>query len=433
MSFLSGWGRRKSKIINGSTAGAQTNFQMQLTVYKSAGVDTNTQVYLSTNVRDDFGDVRFTDTDGTTLLDYWIESITSGVSAVIWIEIPSIPASPNTTNIYIYYDNASQTTTSSGANTFIQWHGLETANYLDSLIVPTTNIIWEMKIRPTAVAHNMYVGISNTAGFTAGDAIFMLSYNVTNVRNAYTRNNGAESYISSSPSFTNGVDYRLKFERFSSIVHYYINGIELLTGITTNLPDALMGLAFQINTGTFSISFAFVRKYASPEPTFGATESSAVVNVSSTTADGTYTTGQIIDVTIQFEDSVTITGIPQLLLETGATDRQASYSSGSGGTTITLNYTVLAGDTSSDLDYVATNSLTLNSGTIVDINSNNATLTLPTPGAAGSLSANKNIVISAPAITTTPVLGKLYPVVQRGMTFAAGIGASLGRRKTKSR
>ncbi len=50
MIFLSGWGRRKSKVVSGSTAGAQTNFQMQLTVYKSAGVDTNTEVYLGTNV-----------------------------------------------------------------------------------------------------------------------------------------------------------------------------------------------------------------------------------------------------------------------------------------------------------------------------------------------------------------------------------------------
>jgi len=54
---------------------------------------------------------------------------------------------------------------------------------------------------------------------------------------------------------------------------------------------------------------------------------------------------------------------------------------------------VQAGDTSADLDYVATNSLALNSGTITDSAGNNATLTLPTPGAANSLGANKAIVI----------------------------------------
>jgi FKBP-type peptidyl-prolyl cis-trans isomerase len=49
-----------------------------------------------------------------------------------------------------------------------------------------------------------------------------------------------------------------------------------------------------------------------------------------------------------------------------------------------------------DLDYASVNALTLNGGTIVDQASNQAAnLTLPAPGAAGSLGANKNIVINA--------------------------------------
>ena len=117
--WLTGWNRRKSKIVNGSTAGAQTNYQMMLTVYKSTGTDTATKVYLGTNVRNDFGDVRFTKSDGTSLLNYWIESYTSGVSATIWIEIDSIPVSPGTSKIYIYYDNPLQTTTSNLDATFL--------------------------------------------------------------------------------------------------------------------------------------------------------------------------------------------------------------------------------------------------------------------------------------------------------------------------
>ena len=61
------------------------------------------------------------------------------------------------------------------------------------------------------------------------------------------------------------------------------------------------------------------------------------------------------------------------------------------------------GHTSSDLDYVDSSSLALNSGTIKDAASNDATLTLASPGAAGSLGANKALVVDTtpPTITIT--------------------------------
>jgi hypothetical protein len=118
-----------------------------------------------------------------------------------------------------------------------------------------------------------------------------------------------------------------------------------------------------------------------------------VTGVTSDAANGTYGVGTVIDVRVTFSETVSVTGTPQLLLETGATDRNATYASQSGSTTLVFNYTVQTGDTSNDLDYVATSSLTLNGGTIKDAVGNNAILTLPSPGAAGSLSANKNIII----------------------------------------
>ena len=87
--------------------------------------------------------------------------------------------------------------------------------------------------------------------------------------------------------------------------------------------------------------------------------------------------------------AVTVSGSPQLTLETGTSNAVVNYASGSGGTTLTFNYTVASGHTSSDLDYVGTSSLALNSGTINDANGNAATLTLASPGASGSLGANK--------------------------------------------
>jgi hypothetical protein len=69
--------------------------------------------------RADFGDVRFTDSNGTRLLDYWMEEKVIGDYAVFWVEVPNIPASPYNTTIYIYYGRPDATTTSNGDNTFL--------------------------------------------------------------------------------------------------------------------------------------------------------------------------------------------------------------------------------------------------------------------------------------------------------------------------
>ncbi len=127
-----------------------------------------------------------------------------------------------------------------------------------------------------------------------------------------------------------------------------------------------------------------------------------VTGVSSGTTDGTYGVGSGISIQVTFSESVNVTGTPQLELETGGVDRLADYASGDGTNTLTFNYTVQSGDVSSDLDYVGTGSLTLNGGTINDAAGNTANLTLASPAAAGSLGANKDLVIDGePTVTLT--------------------------------
>jgi hypothetical protein len=122
-----------------------------------------------------------------------------------------------------------------------------------------------------------------------------------------------------------------------------------------------------------------------------------VTNVTSSLGNGSYTTGQIVPIQVTFSEVVNVTGTPQLTLTTGSPATTAvNYASGTGTATLTFNYTVAAGNTSTDLDYAGTTSLGLNGGTIKDAASNDATLTLAAPGAAGSLGANKDIVIDKP-------------------------------------
>jgi len=123
--WLSGWQYRKSHEIEGSTAGAQTDYQVKIIVHKGTGTDSGEHVYCNNHCRDDFGDIRFTKSDGTTELYYWLEDYTSGDKATFWVKIPSIPASPDTVTIYIYYGKSDATTTSDGKNTFIFFDDFE--------------------------------------------------------------------------------------------------------------------------------------------------------------------------------------------------------------------------------------------------------------------------------------------------------------------
>jgi len=155
------------------------------------------------------------------------------------------------------------------------------------------------------------------------------------------------------------------------------------------LSDGAHTIYVRIGTDSYG-----TRSSADSEAVTVDTAGPTVTNVTSTTANGTYKTGALIVMTVQFDESSIVTGTPQLTLNT---NRTIDYLSGSGTDTLTFNYTVQSGDNSTDLDYAATNSLTLNSGTIKDDLNNSAVLTLATPGLAGSLGFNKNIVIDTSA------------------------------------
>jgi hypothetical protein len=115
--WLTGWTYRKSHVIQ-ATSGAGTNYQIRITVHYGSGTDSGEHVYLNNNSRTDFGDIRFTDDDGSTLLDYWMESKTDSDNAIFWVEIADNLTASDVT-IYIYYGKTDATTTSNGTATFI--------------------------------------------------------------------------------------------------------------------------------------------------------------------------------------------------------------------------------------------------------------------------------------------------------------------------
>jgi hypothetical protein len=150
--------------------------------------------------------------------------------------------------------------------------------------------------------------------------------------------------------------------------------------------------------------------------------------VTSSTVDGTYKAGDVIEIEVPLCAEVTVTGSPQLELNTGATHRMAEYAGDINTPTDTLefSYTVQPGDTSADLDYASRGALDLNGGAILGPLGNALLVTLLAPGDDGSLSAAKDLVIdgAVPVVTSIARTGPavLYPQdVQFAVTFSRSV------------
>jgi hypothetical protein len=126
-SWLQGWSYRKVVTLS-RASGAVTNYQMKLLVGESSGA-VSYDVHCNGHVQANFDDLRFTTSDGTTVLDYWIESITGTTPnqlATVWIKFDSIGTDPTT--FYMYYGKADAPAVSNGTNTFIVFDDFERGN-----------------------------------------------------------------------------------------------------------------------------------------------------------------------------------------------------------------------------------------------------------------------------------------------------------------
>ncbi|MFM7772014.1 MAG: adhesin, partial [Acidimicrobiaceae bacterium] len=121
------------------------------------------------------------------------------------------------------------------------------------------------------------------------------------------------------------------------------------------------------------------------------------------TADDTYNTGETVEISVTFSENISVSGSPLLAvtLTSSPATRNAVFAYASGATAY-FNYSVVCGDTSSDLT-TALDALSLNGGSITDIGGTAASsLTLP-----ATLASQAAVVIntsSCSADTTAPTV-----------------------------
>ena len=104
----------------------------------------------------------------------------------------------------------------------------------------------------------------------------------------------------------------------------------------------------------------------------------ASVDVTSTPSatTNTYGLGETIEITVTFDQAVTVTGTPRIQLRIGGTAaanlKWADYSSGSGNEALVFAYTVQSGDMDDNGIYIEADELELNGGTIQSVDNDEA-------------------------------------------------------------
>lgn len=103
------WGVRVPITIDNSNSVALTNYQVKISL-------SNTFDFAKT--QSNGNDIRFTESDGVTLLNYWIQSYSPTTeTGTIWVNVSTL-AADSVTTIYMYYDNPNAAAASSGSGTF---------------------------------------------------------------------------------------------------------------------------------------------------------------------------------------------------------------------------------------------------------------------------------------------------------------------------
>lgn len=177
------WTRRKPITITNGTASNLTDFQVSIPVTYDADMQSN------------FNDLRFTASDGTTLLNYWIESKVNGSSATVWVQVPSVPASSSAT-IYMYFGNSTVASASSISNTFL--FGDDFSGSLD-----TTK--WTVVGNPVNTAGGIFTASSSNSGIWATNYALTGSAIIETLVQKGSSSYGRVSFVNAASRFKQGM------------------------------------------------------------------------------------------------------------------------------------------------------------------------------------------------------------------------------------
>jgi len=254
------------------------------------------------------GDLRITDSDKTTLLNFWVEQVI-GTSpnriAYVLVKIPSLSAN-QTKTLYVYFGNSSATNVSNGDNTFLffddfpgtsldtnKWYAFTdgTISVANSEVALTGYNYTRAKIVSNtfqSTDNSKIIARGRVADAAQSGALLILqcdknfgsSYNdpsngfFVDLFTQFTLykavSNSLTTIATSSTDPFPDTNYHIYEQRKSGSAHQVVMDNSILISATdsTIFTNKYIGLASREVAYTTYFDWVFVAKYVSPEPAF---------------------------------------------------------------------------------------------------------------------------------------------------------------------
>jgi hypothetical protein len=288
--WLTDWTYRKSHFI-APASGAGQNYQKRIVVHYGAGTDNDENVYLDGKCLTNFGDIRFTDSTGVTLLNYYIEEKIDNDYTICWIKILD-DLNIYESKFYIYYGKIGVSSISNGTNTFIFFDDFEVDlskwTLFHSPILSTDHAYSGIKSVKLPPIVNSFIQHLETPSDKAVHAHFYDEMSSSIEQTYITIDAGeAEKSLIGVMNDIAQYEYNLQGINYNSGIDRTIGWHEFITRCTNNLKQFIIDGNIMPVTGTGNYSTptliansansivatywdsVFVRRFVNPEPAHG--------------------------------------------------------------------------------------------------------------------------------------------------------------------
>lgn len=304
MGWLTGWNYRRQHTIIGSS-GAGAGYTICFKVYPGSGTCATEairatqggKVYCNNHCKNDFGDLRFTASDGITVLPYWFEEKVDGSHVIVWVKIPDDLGQDRL--IYIYYGKTDASYVGDGDQTFLffdnfngpidwvnKWQSVDQSFYsiengrLKCLypasagkLIQTKNkfnngFAAESRIRCSVTNTQMYLVAEPNAGAYTGKESSVLVWNIDmthcSINGLYNRNAETEDLV----NFYNAIYFCPATGNAKTMM--YKDGVwrNQYVDVPSSRNVYICHLAWAVG-GIGYADWTWVRKYVNPEPAHG--------------------------------------------------------------------------------------------------------------------------------------------------------------------
>jgi PKD repeat protein len=137
MGIITGWKYCQGITITGNATEDTNNIQLLFHIHRSVGTSSGYHVYVGTDCKEDFSDIRFYDNTSETIYHHAIHDIVEGV-AQIWVKFPSLPYQ-TPIEFFVLYGNPDAVSTHDPQNTFIFYEDFS-SGVLNPAVWTTSNI-----------------------------------------------------------------------------------------------------------------------------------------------------------------------------------------------------------------------------------------------------------------------------------------------------